>query len=318
MINSRLPSLLHFLLNESDNLKIKVIVTHINHCLRGEESDRDEKFVSDFVTIDDVCSCGVTAIWSGVGSGKNGFIEGVHEEIKNNDGTTTNINVVGLAEKYRVLLITSRKAKVTENVEYYSVNRAIKTLDKCDIVFLMIDAQEGLAEQDKKICSLAYEQGRGIIFVLNKWDTQEKGRTPIKKAEQNIRIMFGHMNYSPILCISALEGEGIKLLLDTALELYSQVTKKVSTSVLNTALKDWLFKYPPPASKTSQFKIRYMVQTSTNPVKFVIFATRPEVVPLTYISFLKNRIREDLGFDKIPVQRELKASRKKWEDRDFE
>ena len=211
-----------------------------------------------------------------------------------------------------------RKAKVTENVEYYSVNRAIKTLDKCDIVFLMIDAQEGLAEQDKKICSLAYEQGRGIIFVLNKWDTQEKGRTPIKKAEQNIRIMFGHMNYSPILCISALEGEGIKLLLDTALELYSQVTRKVSTSVLNTALKDWLFKYPPPASKTSQFKIRYMVQTSTNPVKFVIFATRPEVVPLTYISFLKNRIREDLGFDKIPVQLELKASRKKWEDRDFE
>ncbi|MDD7699235.1 MAG: ribosome biogenesis GTPase Der [Spirochaetia bacterium] len=211
-----------------------------------------------------------------------------------------------------------RKAKVTENVEYYSVNRAIKTLDKCDIVFLMIDAQEGLAEQDKKICSLAYEQGRGIIFVLNKWDTQEKGRTPIKKAEQNIRIMFGHMNYSPILCISALEGEGIKLLLDTALELYSQVTRKVSTSVLNTALKDWLFKYPPPASKTSQFKIRYMVQTSTNPVKFAIFANRPEVVPLTYISFLKNRIREDLGFDKIPVQLELKASRKKWEDRDFE
>ncbi|MGN0740325.1 MAG: ribosome biogenesis GTPase Der [Treponema sp.] len=211
-----------------------------------------------------------------------------------------------------------RKAKVTENVEYYSVNRAIKTLDKCDIVFLMIDAQEGLAEQDKKICSLAYEQGRGIIFVLNKWDTQEKGRTPVKKAEQNIRIMFGQMNYSPIICISALEGEGIKLLLDTALELYSQVTRKVSTSVLNTALKDWLFKYPPPASKTSQFKIRYMVQTSTNPVKFVIFATRPEVVPLTYISFLKNRIREDLGFDKIPVQLELKASRKKWEDRDFE
>ena len=211
-----------------------------------------------------------------------------------------------------------RKAKVTENVEYYSVNRAIKTLDECDIVFIMIDAQEGLAEQDKKICSLAYERGRGIIFVLNKWDTQEKGRTAIKKAEENIRIMFGQMNYSPIICISALEGEGIKLLLDTALELYAQVTRKVSTSVLNTALKDWLFKYPPPASKTAHFKIRYMVQTGVNPVSFVIFATRPEVVPQTYVTFLKNRIREDLGFDKIPVQLELKASRKKWEDRDPE
>lgn len=211
-----------------------------------------------------------------------------------------------------------RKAKVTENVEYYSVNRAIKTLDECDIVFLMIDAQEGLAEQDKKICSLAYEQGRGIIFVLNKWDTQEKGRTPIKKAEENIHIMFGQMNYSPIICISALEGEGIKLLLDTTLELYKQLTTKVSTSVLNTALKDWIFKYPPPASRTAHFKIRYMVQTGVNPVNFVIFATRPEVVPLTYIQFLKNRIREDLGFDKIPVQLEIKASRKKWEDREFE
>ena len=209
-----------------------------------------------------------------------------------------------------------RKAKVKENVEYYSVNRAIKTIDECDIVFLMIDAEIGLAEQDKKICSLAYEQGRGIIFILNKWDTQEKGRTPIKKAEENIRIMFGQMSYAPIVCISALEGDGIKLLMDTALELYSQLTKKISTSALNAALKDWLFKYPPPASKTTHFKIRYMTQTSVNPASFTIFATRPEVVPQTYTTFLKNRIREDLGFDKIPVQLELKASRQKWEDRE--
>ncbi|MCQ2611304.1 MAG: ribosome biogenesis GTPase Der [Treponema sp.] len=211
-----------------------------------------------------------------------------------------------------------RKAKVTENVEYYSVNRAIKTLDECDIVFLMIDAQEGLAEQDKKICDLAYKQGRGIIFCLNKWDTQEKGRLPIKKAEERIHIMFGQMEYAPIIALSALEGDGIKMLLDNALELYSQLTKKVTTSVLNTALKDWVHKYPPPASRTAHFKMRYMVQTSVNPVVFTIFATRPEVVPETYLSFLKNRIREDLGFDKIPVQLEMKASRQKWEDREQE
>ena len=208
-----------------------------------------------------------------------------------------------------------RKAKVHENVEYYSVNRAIKTLDECDVVFLMIDAQEGLAEQDKKICNLAYERGRGIVFVLNKWDTQEKGRTPARKAEENIRIMFGQMNYAPIVEISALHGDGMKGLMDTALELYSQLTRKIDTAALNMALKDWIFKYPPPASKTMHFKIRYMVQNSVNPAGFLIFATRPEVVPLTYITFLKNRIREDLGFDKIPVQLELKASRKKWEDR---
>lgn len=209
-----------------------------------------------------------------------------------------------------------RKSKVKENVEYYSVNRAIKTLDDCDVVFLMIDAQEGLAEQDKKICALAYERGRPIIFVLNKWDTQEKGRTAARKAEENIRIMFGQMNWAPIVETSALNGDGMKNLMDTALELYSQVTRKVETAALNAALKDWLFKYPPPASKTMHFKIRYMTQTSVNPVSFVIFATRPGTVPLTYITFLKNRIREDLGFDKIPVQLELKASRQKWEDRE--
>ena len=209
-----------------------------------------------------------------------------------------------------------RKSKVKENIEYYSVNRAIKTLDDCDVVFLMIDAQEGLAEQDKKICALAYERGRPIIFALNKWDTQEKGRTPARKAEENIRIMFGQMNWAPIVEISALQGDGMKKLMDTALELYGQVTRKVETAALNAALKDWLIKYPPPASKTMHFKIRYMTQTSVNPVSFVIFATRPDTVPLTYITFLKNRIREDLGFDKIPVQLELKASRQKWEDRE--
>jgi len=211
-----------------------------------------------------------------------------------------------------------RKAKVTNDVEYYSVNRAIKTLDECDVVFLMIDAQEGLAEQDKKICSLAYERGRGIIFVLNKWDTQDKDRKTLKTAQENIQIMFGQMNWAPIIPLSAKNGDGIKLLMDTAIELYTQLTRKIHTASLNTALKDWLFKFPPPATKTLHFHIRYMVQTSSNPVSFLIFATRPDCVPGSYVTYLKNRIREDLGFDKIPVQLEMKASRQKWENREQE
>jgi len=209
-----------------------------------------------------------------------------------------------------------RKAKVNEDVEYYSVNRAIKTLDECDIVFLMIDAQEGMSEQDKKICQLAYEHGRGIIFVLNKWDTQEKGRKVFKAAEENIKIMFGQMCWAPVLPLSAKNGDGLKNLMDMALELYTQLTHKIDTASLNIALKDWLFKFPPPATKTMHFHIRYMVQTSANPVSFLIFATRPDCVPGTYITYLKNRIRQDLGFDKIPVQLEIKASRQKWETRE--
>lgn len=209
-----------------------------------------------------------------------------------------------------------RKAKVSENVEYYSVNRAIKTLDSTDVVFLMIDAQEGLSEQDKKITALAHKRGLGIIFVLNKWDTQDQDRKTLKKAEENIKIMFGQMSYAPVIAISALEGKGLKLLLNTAIEIYEQLTHKTETAIINTALKDWLFAYAPPASRSASFKIRYMVQTQVNPVSFLLFATRPEKVPATYLSYLKNRIRTDLGYDKIPVILEVKASRQKWEDRE--
>lgn len=209
-----------------------------------------------------------------------------------------------------------RKAKVKENVEYYSVNRAIKTLDRCEVVFLMIDAQEGLAEQDKKIAALAHDRGRGVIFVLNKWDTQEQGRKALRQAEENIRIMFGHMGYAPVVAISALEGKGMQELLNTALEMQAQLHRKIDTGSLNMALKDWVAAYPPPASRTAHFKMRYMVQTSTNPVSFLIFASRPEVVSDSYLAYIKNKIRSDLGFDKIPVMLELKASRKKWEDRE--
>lgn len=244
--------------------------------------------------------------------------------IVSNYAGTTRDTVEGVFEyggkKFQVLDTAGirRKAKVRENVEYYSVNRAIKTLDRCDVVFLMIDAMEGLAEQDKKICSLAFERGRGIIFVLNKWDLKEdQSKKVIRDTKKWINIMFGQMEFAPILTLSALEGTGIKALLNECIELYGQLNHKIPTTSLNMALKDWLFKYPPPASKTAHFKIRYMTQKSVNPVSFLIFATRPEVVPETYVTYLKNRIREDLGFDKIPVQLEMKASRKKWEDREF-
>ena len=209
-----------------------------------------------------------------------------------------------------------RKAKVKENVEYYSVNRAIKTLDRAEVVFLMIDAQEGLSDQDKKIAALAHDRGRGVIFVLNKWDTQEQGHAALRKAEENIRIMFGHMNYAPVIAISALEGKGMQELLNMALEMQAQLHRKIDTGSLNLALKDWVSAYPPPASRTAHFKMRYIVQTSSNPVSFLIFASRPEVVSDSYLAYIKNKIRSDLGFDKIPVLLELKASRQKWEDRE--
>ncbi|WP_187150818.1 ribosome biogenesis GTPase Der [Treponema endosymbiont of Eucomonympha sp.] len=208
-----------------------------------------------------------------------------------------------------------RKAKVTENVEYYSVNRAIKTLDDADVAFLLIDATEGLAEQDKKIAALASERGKALIFALNKWDTQEQDKTHLKKTVEHIRIMFAHMNYAPVVAVSATEGTGVRALLHEAVELFDELHRKIDTRSLNLALAGWVAARPSPYNRGSTFKLRYMVQNSVNPVSFLVFASRPENVPAAYVAYIKNKIRNDLGFGKIPVQVELRTGRKNWEER---
>lgn len=209
-----------------------------------------------------------------------------------------------------------RKARVHEDIEYYSVNRAIKTLKHADIVFHMIDAQEGLAEQDKKIIAHAANEGLGVVFVLNKWDTMDQDRKTLSSVIKKQRILFGQMEYAPVCALSALQGSGIAELLKTAVRLYGQLSRKVETSALNLALNDWIDASPPPQGRVNKFKLRYMVQTQTNPVKFLVFATRPEAVTDSYLAYIRNRIRSDLGYTEIPVVLEVKGSRRKWEQRE--
>jgi len=203
-----------------------------------------------------------------------------------------------------------RKNKVTENIEYYSVNRAIKSLDEADIVFLMIDAQEGLTDQDKKIAALAHERGRGIIFVLNKWDTMPRIKNAFEATVDRIHFLFGQMEYVPIIPISARDGTGVDKLLETALRMYGQLNKQVETGPLNQALERWLEEYPPPIGPRTRFKVKYAVQASANPVKFIFFVSRLQAVSEAYVAYLRNKIRRDLGYSMIPVQIELRASRK--------
>ncbi|HON12757.1 MAG TPA: ribosome biogenesis GTPase Der [Treponema sp.] len=203
-----------------------------------------------------------------------------------------------------------RKNKVTENIEYYSVNRAIKSLDEADIVFLMIDAQEGLTEQDKKIAALAHERGRGIIFVLNKWDTMPQIKNTFEATVDRIHFLFGQMEYAPIIPISAKDGTGVDKLLETALRMYGQLNKQVETGPLNQALERWLEEYPPPIGPRTRFKVKYAVQASVNPVKFIFFVSRIQAVSEAYVAYLRNKIRKDLGYSMIPLQLELRSSRK--------
>jgi GTP-binding protein len=206
------------------------------------------------------------------------------------------------------------------------VNRAIKTIDEADIVFLIIDAQEGLSEQDKKIAALAHDKGRGIIMVLNKWDLLCRDESPwgedsvmdkqqekdlFEKVSGKIHFMFGKMEYAPIIPVCALEGTGIDKLLNTALKMHGQLNTRIETSPLNQALERWLQEYPPPVGPRTRFKVKYAVQSSTNPVSFIFFASRSHAVSEAYISYLKNRIRRDLGFSLIPVDIQIRASGKK-------
>jgi len=203
-----------------------------------------------------------------------------------------------------------RKSKVTDNIEYYSVNRAIKTIDDTDIVILMIDAAEGLSEQDKKIAALAHDKGRGIIMALNKWDTMPQQKNAFKTAEDKIRFQFGQMEYAPVIPVSAKDGTGVDKLLSTAIKMYAQLNLHIGTSQLNQALEKWLQENPTPTGPRTRFKIKYAIQKSANPVHFIFFASRIQSVSDSYISFLRNRIRKDLGFSLIPVIVDVKSSSK--------
>jgi GTP-binding protein len=201
-----------------------------------------------------------------------------------------------------------RKGKVTENIEYYSVHRAIHVVEDCDVVVLMIDAVEGLTDQDKKIAAFAVDEGRGVILALNKWDTMPDVKNAFEAARDKLRFFFGQMAWAPVIPLSAKKGEGVEKLVTTIVTLYGQLNKRVETSKLNKAVETWLEQTPPPVAPRTRFKLRYAVQTSVNPQKFVIFASRPDAVSEAYVSFLRNKIREDLGMSMIPLTLEVKAS----------
>lgn len=207
-----------------------------------------------------------------------------------------------------------KKSKVTESVEYYSVNRSIKTIEHCDMVLLLIDSTENLSDQDKKITDLAVEKGRPVIFVLNKWDMMPTIGNVFNAVKDKLYYNFGQMAYAPVVNISAKEGKGIEKLLDMVMQVYRELTTRIETSRLNRAIREWVANNPPPVSKGVRFKLRYAVQTGVNPVQFTFFITKPELVNETYKQFIKNKIRSELGFAHIPVLMNLRPSRKRFED----
>lgn len=199
-----------------------------------------------------------------------------------------------------------RKKKVNESVEYYSVNRAFKTIEECDVIFLMVDAAEGLSEQDKKIAAQAVKKGRGIILVLNKWDLVEKQPNIQQAVKDRTRYMFPILGFAPLVTVSAVTGEGVDNLLNAAYRVWKQLTKRVDTPVINELMKDLTAKYPPPRDSRGHHKIYYAIQVESHPVKFVLFVNRKKGFPKAYVQYIINNIRKELGFPDIPVNIELR------------
>jgi GTP-binding protein len=200
-----------------------------------------------------------------------------------------------------------RKKKVNENVEYYSVNRAIKTIEEADVVLLVIDAQEGLSDQDKKIANLVVREGKGIILALNKWDLMEDVPNRLESYKDRIAFLFPILDFAPVFPLSAKEGKGVTEILNMALRVKQELGQRIETGVLNAKLKNWIEDNPEPNVKGKMYKIKYITQVSAAPVRFVGFVNREKNFPGFYKGYLENRIRKDLGFFHVPISLELQS-----------
>ncbi|MBN1410453.1 MAG: ribosome biogenesis GTPase Der [Spirochaetales bacterium] len=227
-------------------------------------------------------------------------------------GTTR--DVVGGNFRYRDTLFEiydtagiRRKSRVKEDIEYYSVQRAIKCIDEVELVFFLVDSLDGISQQDKKIVQLAEKKGRGIILVLNKWDLLPKIANRFEATVDRIHFLFPVFKYAPVVPVSAISGWNVDKLLNTGLKLIHQLNRRIETSKLNTAVHKWIKEFP-VKTRGKVVSVKYATQVTVNPVKFMIFVNTINAFRGDYLSFLMNRIKKELGFANIPIELIFKKS----------
>ncbi len=207
-------------------------------------------------------------------------------------------------EKY-VIIDTAgirRKSKIEEDLEYYSVLRAMKAIGRADVCVMMLDAVEGLTDQDKRIAGIAHEEKKPLIICVNKWDLVEKTNKTLKEFEEGLRVDLPFLSYAPILFISAMTGQRVLNILKTSNKIYDEYTKRISTGLLNTVLKDAIAVNEPPTRKGRAIKINYVTQISSAPPKFAIFCNHPDLLHFSYVRYIENKFREAFGFEGCPLE----------------
>ncbi|MCJ0942005.1 ribosome biogenesis GTPase Der [Mammaliicoccus sciuri] len=194
-----------------------------------------------------------------------------------------------------------KKGKVYESTEKYSVLRALKAIERSNVVLVVIDAEEGIIEQDKKVAGYAHEAGKAIVIVVNKWDTVEKDSKTMKKFEEKVRDNFQFLDYAPIAFVSALEKSRLKTLFPLITMADENHRKRVQSSTLNEVITDAVAMNPTPTDTGRRLNIFYATQVAIQPPTFVIFVNDVELMHFSYKRFLENRIRDAFGYEGTPV-----------------
>ncbi len=195
-----------------------------------------------------------------------------------------------------------RHSKVEDRIEKFSVIRANMAVERADVCLLMIDANDGVTEQDEKIAGLAHEAGKACIIVINKWDSIEKENNTVNQFNKEIRTALAYMPYAPIIYVSALTGQRCANIYEMINEAYAQANRRITTGMLNDLLNDAQNRVQPPSDKGKRLKIYYMTQTSVAPPTFVIFCNNEELFHFSYRRYIENCIRDTFGFEGTPIK----------------
>lgn len=195
-----------------------------------------------------------------------------------------------------------RHSKVEDRVEKFSVIRANMAIERADVCLLMIDANDGVTEQDEKIAGLAHEAGKACIIVINKWDSIEKENNTVNEFNKKIRTALAYMPYAPIIYVSALTGQRCANIYKMINDVYEQSQRRITTGMLNDLLNDAQNRVQPPSDKGKRLKIYYMTQTAVAPPTFVIFCNSEELFHFSYRRYIENCIRDTFGFEGTPIR----------------
>jgi len=205
-----------------------------------------------------------------------------------------------------------KKSKVDYGVEKFAVDRAIRSIRECDVAVLVIDAKEGISDQDKKISSIITESGKGIIVAINKWDLiEEKKANTINKFEQELAKDIPFLSYAPKIFISALTKQRLGQIFDKSLEVYEQCVKRVSTGLLNKIINEAYALNPPTSFKGKRLKVLYTTQAAVQPPTFVLFVNNEELLKDSYKRYLENKLREAFGFFGTPIRISVRERKEK-------